>query len=67
VRGRNLGGTVAEAQARIAKDVKLPNGYRIKWAGEFEDLRKAQNCRHSNATAVRRPERRSSRRAANAS
>jgi cobalt-zinc-cadmium resistance protein CzcA len=42
VRGRDLGGTVAEAQARIAKNVKLPNGYRIIWAGEFEELQKAQ-------------------------
>jgi len=37
VRGRDLGGTVAEAQARIAKKVKLPSGYRILWAGEFGD------------------------------
>jgi cobalt-zinc-cadmium resistance protein CzcA len=42
VRGRDLGGTVAEAQQRIAKNVKLPVGYRIIWAGEFEDLQKAQ-------------------------
>jgi heavy metal efflux system protein len=42
VRGRDLGGTVAEAQQRIAKNVKLPVGYRITWAGEFEDLQKAQ-------------------------
>jgi heavy metal efflux system protein len=42
VRGRDLGGTVAEAQARIAKNVKLPTGYRILWAGEFEDLQLAQ-------------------------
>jgi heavy metal efflux system protein len=42
VRGRDLGGTVAEAQQRIAKNVKLPVGYRIIWAGEFEDLKKAQ-------------------------
>jgi len=42
VRGRDLGGTVAEAQERIAKNVKLPVGYRITWAGEFEDLQKAQ-------------------------
>jgi heavy metal efflux system protein len=37
VRGRDLGSTVAEAQARIAKNVKLPSGYRLIWAGEFED------------------------------
>jgi heavy metal efflux system protein len=42
VRGRDLGGAVAEAQARIAKNVKLPDGYRLVWAGEFEDLQKAQ-------------------------
>jgi cobalt-zinc-cadmium resistance protein CzcA len=42
VRGRDLGGTVAEAQERIAKNVKLPTGYRIIWAGEFEDLETAK-------------------------
>ena len=42
VRGRDLGSTVAEAQARIAKNVKLPSGYRIIWAGEFEDLQQAK-------------------------
>jgi len=42
VRGRDLGGTVAEAQQRIAGNVKLPNGYRIIWAGEFEELQQAK-------------------------
>jgi len=42
VRGRDLGGTVAEAQRRIAENVKLPTGYRLVWAGEFEDLQVAQ-------------------------
>ena len=42
VRGRDLGSTVAEAQARIAKNVKLPAGYRIVWAGEFGDLQRAK-------------------------
>ncbi|MBV8605498.1 MAG: efflux RND transporter permease subunit [Pelomonas sp.] len=42
VRGRDLGSTVAEAQQRIARNVKLPTGYRIVWAGEFEDLKLAQ-------------------------
>ena len=41
VRGRDLGSTVAEAQALIAKNVKLPVGYRILWSGEFEDLERA--------------------------
>jgi heavy metal efflux system protein len=42
VRDRDLGGAVAEAQDRIAKNITLPVGYRIVWAGEFEDLQKAQ-------------------------
>jgi len=42
VRGRDLGGTVAEAQERIARNVTLPTGYRMIWAGEFEDLQLAQ-------------------------
>ena len=42
VRGRDLAGAVAEAQERIAKNVKLPTGYRIEWAGEFEWLQQAK-------------------------
>ena len=42
VRGRDLGSTVAEAQKRIAEKVKLPQGYRIEWAGEFEELQQAK-------------------------
>jgi cobalt-zinc-cadmium resistance protein CzcA len=42
VRGRDLGGTVAEAQKIIGKNIKLPVGYRIIWAGEFEDLENAK-------------------------
>ena len=41
VRGRDLGSTVAEAQWRIAQNVKVPSGYRIEWAGEFEELQEA--------------------------
>jgi cobalt-zinc-cadmium resistance protein CzcA len=42
VRGRDLGSTVAEAQERIARNVHLPTGYRIEWAGEFEELQQAK-------------------------
>ena len=42
VRGRDLGSTVEEAQQRIAKNVKLPPGYRLIWAGEFGDLQDAK-------------------------
>lgn len=41
VRGRDLGSTVAEAQQRIARRVKLPPGYRLVWAGEFGELQAA--------------------------
>jgi len=42
VRGRDLGGTVTEAQERIEKNIKLPSGYRMIWSGEFGDLQDAQ-------------------------
>jgi heavy metal efflux system protein len=40
-RGRDLGSTVAEAQDRIAQHIKLPMGYRLVWAGEYQDLQLA--------------------------
>jgi heavy metal efflux system protein len=42
VRGRDLAGAVTEAQERIGRNVKLPTGYRIEWAGEFEWLQQAK-------------------------
>jgi len=42
VRGRDLAGAVEEAQQRISRNVKLPTGYRIDWAGEFEWLQQAK-------------------------
>jgi cobalt-zinc-cadmium resistance protein CzcA len=42
VRDRDLESTVAEAQERIAREVKLPEGYRIEWAGEFGELQQAK-------------------------
>ena len=42
VRGRDLAGTVADAQQRITTNVKLPAGYRIEWAGEFDWLQQAK-------------------------
>ena len=38
VRGRDLGGFVAEAQARIATAVKVPAGYWLDYGGTFEQL-----------------------------
>lgn len=37
VRDRDLGSTIADAQARVNKQVKLPKGYSIGWTGEFEN------------------------------
>lgn len=42
VRGRDIGSFVAEAQDRIAEKVTLPEGYRISWGGQFENMRRAQ-------------------------
>lgn len=41
-RGRDIGSIVAEAQARIAKEVKLSAGYEIRWGGQFENLATAR-------------------------
>ncbi|MFD1630525.1 efflux RND transporter permease subunit [Pseudopedobacter beijingensis] len=41
VRGRDLGGTIAEAQKAVAKKVKLPASYNLEWAGEFESQQRA--------------------------
>lgn len=41
VRGRDLEGAIADAGDRINRLVRLPPGYRLEWAGEFEQLRDA--------------------------
>ena len=42
VRGRDLGSTVEEAIAKVNRQVKLPTGYRIDWAGEYASQQRAQ-------------------------
>ena len=42
VRDRDLESTVVEIQKTIEKNIKLPEGYRIIYAGEFEELQKAK-------------------------
>ena len=42
VRGRDLGGAVAEARERIARQVQLPRGYEVRWDGQFNEMRVAQ-------------------------
>ncbi|TXN80707.1 CusA/CzcA family heavy metal efflux RND transporter [Methylobacterium sp. WL8] len=41
VRGRDLGGTVLEAQRRVADEVTLPAGYHLEWVGQFTNLQDA--------------------------
>lgn len=38
VRGRDLGSFVADAQARVEREVDLPPGYWLAWGGQFENL-----------------------------
>jgi heavy metal efflux system protein len=42
VQGRDLGSTVEEAIAKVTAQVKLPSGYTIDWAGEYESARRSQ-------------------------
>ena len=42
VRGRDLAGTIQEAQGKLERSVRLPEGYHYEWAGEYESLRKEQ-------------------------
>ncbi|MGM9508148.1 efflux RND transporter permease subunit [Larkinella sp. GY13] len=41
VRGRDMGSAVTEAQQKVTANVKLPQGYSIKWAGDFENQQRA--------------------------
>jgi cobalt-zinc-cadmium resistance protein CzcA len=41
VRGRDLGGFVAEARPKVDKVVKLPPGYSMDWGGQFENQERA--------------------------
>jgi Cu(I)/Ag(I) efflux system membrane protein CusA/SilA len=36
--GRDVGGYVEEAKKKVASAVKLPEGYRLQWSGEYEYL-----------------------------
>ncbi len=41
VRGRDLGSTVEEAMKKIGAQVKLPPGYHLDWAGEYESQKRS--------------------------
>lgn len=42
VRGRDLGSTVGEAIRKVNTEVKLPKGYTLDWAGEYESQQRSQ-------------------------
>jgi heavy metal efflux system protein len=42
IRGRDLGSTVEEAMKLVGERVKLPTGYHIDWAGEYESQKRSQ-------------------------
>lgn len=41
IRNRDLGSTVNEAEKLLKKELKLPDNYRIKWAGQSESQKSA--------------------------
>ena len=41
VRGRDLESAIAEARDRVAREVKLPEGVQLEWAGEYGELSQA--------------------------
>jgi cobalt-zinc-cadmium resistance protein CzcA len=41
VKGRDLGGFVAELQQKVDAQVKLPEGYYLEWGGQFQNLQRA--------------------------
>jgi heavy metal efflux system protein len=42
VRGRDLGTTVKESIAKIARNVQLPHGYHLEWSGEYASEKRAE-------------------------
>lgn len=41
VRGRDLGGFVADAERQLQSEVRIPTGYWTTWGGQFENLQSA--------------------------
>jgi cobalt-zinc-cadmium resistance protein CzcA len=42
IRGRDLGSAVEEAMHKVDTQVKLPGGYHLDWAGEYESQKRSQ-------------------------
>lgn len=41
IRGRDMGSTIKEAQDKVEDKIKLPRGYFLEWAGDFENQQRA--------------------------
>jgi len=41
IEGRDLGSTIAEAKAKVAREVPIPQNHKVEWAGEFESKERA--------------------------
>ena len=42
VRGRDVGGYVADAKVVVAREVNVPPGYRLEWSGQYEALQRVK-------------------------
>jgi len=51
IRGRDMGSTIAEAQAKVNAAIKLPKAYKLQWAGDFENQQRA-TARLSQAVPI---------------
>jgi cobalt-zinc-cadmium resistance protein CzcA len=51
IRGRDMGSTIAEAQAKVNAKIKLPKEYKLQWAGDFENQQRA-TARLSQAVPI---------------
>jgi len=41
IRGRDMGSTISEGQSKVDAQIKLPKGYSLQWAGDFENQQRA--------------------------
>jgi cobalt-zinc-cadmium resistance protein CzcA len=41
IRGRDMGSVINDAQSKVNEAVKLPAGYKMEWAGDFENQQRA--------------------------
>ncbi len=42
IAGRDVGGFVKEAKARVQQSVRLPAGYHLVWSGQYENMQRVQ-------------------------